>query len=136
MPPNNSSRRVLPVLYRTYRASRGRRLPVTWINQGDMPHNILSSEGKILKSSVLDTDQKFSCTFTKAGTYPYSCGDPFENDLQGLPSSTNAVRGYRLIASNTLRNPSSSSDTAGKYSPTRFLFQMAPLLRRSAGVVK
>ena len=46
---------------------------VTWINQDDVPHTIVSSEGKILKSPVLDTDEKFSFTFTKAGTYPYYC---------------------------------------------------------------
>jgi len=47
---------------------------VTWTNQDDVPHNIRSSEGNILKSPVMDTDQKFSYTFTKAGTYPYYCG--------------------------------------------------------------
>ena len=47
---------------------------VTWINQDDVPHNIVSSEGKILKSPVLDTDQKFSYTFGAVGTYPYYCG--------------------------------------------------------------
>jgi amicyanin len=47
---------------------------VTWVNQDDVPHNILSSEGRTLKSPVLDTDQKFSYTFTKAGTYSYYCG--------------------------------------------------------------
>ena len=47
---------------------------VTWVNQDDIPHNIRSSEGNILKSPVMDTDQKFSYTFTKAGTYPYYCG--------------------------------------------------------------
>ena len=47
---------------------------VTWVNQDDVPHNIVSSEGKTLKSPVMDTDQKFSYTFTKAGTYPYYCG--------------------------------------------------------------
>src|ERR1700739_821972 len=44
---------------------------VTWVNQDDVPHNIVSSEGNILKSPVMDTDQKFSYTFTKPGTYPY-----------------------------------------------------------------
>jgi plastocyanin len=34
----------------------------------------VSSEGKILKSPVTDTDEKFSYTFTKAGAYPYYCG--------------------------------------------------------------
>jgi amicyanin len=46
---------------------------VTWTNQDDVPHIVVSSEGKTLKSPVLDTDQKFSFTFTKAGTYPYFC---------------------------------------------------------------
>jgi len=47
---------------------------VTWVNQDDVPHNIVSSEGKTLKSPVLDTDQKFSYTFAKTGTYAYYCG--------------------------------------------------------------
>ena len=47
---------------------------VTWINQDDVPHNVVSSEGKTLKSPVLDTGQKFSYTFAAAGTYPYYCG--------------------------------------------------------------
>jgi len=42
---------------------------VTWTNQDDVPHNVISAEGKTLKSPVMDTDQKFSFTFTKAGTY-------------------------------------------------------------------
>lgn len=47
---------------------------VTWINRDDIPHTIVSSEGKVLKSPVLDTDQKFSYTFTQPGTYAYFCG--------------------------------------------------------------
>jgi amicyanin len=47
---------------------------VTWINHDDVPHTIVSSEGKTLKSPVLDTDGKFSYTFKTAGTYPYYCG--------------------------------------------------------------
>ncbi|HEV2379938.1 MAG TPA: cupredoxin family copper-binding protein [Terriglobia bacterium] len=47
---------------------------VTWVNQDDVPHNIVSSEGKTLKSPVLDTDQKFSYTFDRPGTYEYFCG--------------------------------------------------------------
>jgi amicyanin len=46
---------------------------VTWINQDDVPHNVVSTDGKDIKSPVLDTDQKFSYTFTKAGTYDYYC---------------------------------------------------------------
>ena len=47
---------------------------VTWVNQDDVPHNVVSTEGKTLKSPVMDTDGKFSYTFTTAGTYPYYCG--------------------------------------------------------------
>jgi amicyanin len=48
---------------------------VTWINQDDVPHKVVSSDAKGIKSSVLDTDQKFTFTFTftQAGTYAYYC---------------------------------------------------------------
>jgi amicyanin len=45
---------------------------ITWINQDDIPHAIASSV-KIFKSQVLDTDEKFSFTFTTPGTYEYFC---------------------------------------------------------------
>jgi plastocyanin len=45
---------------------------VTWSNSDDIPHTAVSTEG-VFKSKVLDTDEKFSFTFTKAGTYPYYC---------------------------------------------------------------
>ena len=45
---------------------------VTWVNKDDIPHVIASSDG-VFKSKALDTDQKYSYTFTKAGTYPYYC---------------------------------------------------------------
>ena len=45
---------------------------VTWVNKDDIPHVIASNDG-VFKSKALDTDQKFSYTFTKAGTYPYYC---------------------------------------------------------------
>lgn len=45
---------------------------VTWINRDDIPHTVVSTE-KVFKSKVLDTDEKFSFTFTKAGEYPYFC---------------------------------------------------------------
>src|SRR2546429_5944480 len=47
---------------------------VTWTNRDDIPHTVASSDDpKAFKSKVLDTDEKFSFTFTKAGTYPYFC---------------------------------------------------------------
>lgn len=45
---------------------------VTWTNADDIPHTVVSSD-KVFKSKVLDTDQKFSFTFDKPGTYPYFC---------------------------------------------------------------
>jgi plastocyanin len=45
---------------------------VTWINGDDIPHAIASSS-KLFKSKVLDTEDKFSFTFTTPGTYEYFC---------------------------------------------------------------
>jgi plastocyanin len=45
---------------------------VTWTNSDDIPHTSVSTEG-VFKSKVLDTDETFSYTFSKAGTYPYYC---------------------------------------------------------------
>jgi plastocyanin len=45
---------------------------VTWTNRDDIPHTVVSTE-KVFKSKVLDTDETFSYTFRKAGTYPYFC---------------------------------------------------------------
>jgi plastocyanin len=45
---------------------------VTWTNRDDIPHTSVSTDG-VFKSKVMDTDEKFSYTFTKPGTYPYYC---------------------------------------------------------------
>ena len=45
---------------------------VTWTNSDDVPHTVVSDD-QVFKSKVLDTDEKFSYTFTKPGTYPYFC---------------------------------------------------------------
>jgi len=45
---------------------------VTWVNHDDIPHTVVSTDS-IFKSKVLDTDEKFSFTFAKAGSYPYFC---------------------------------------------------------------
>jgi amicyanin len=44
---------------------------VTWTNEDDIPHTVVSP-GQ-LRSQPLDTDQSFSFTFTKPGTYKYFC---------------------------------------------------------------
>lgn len=45
---------------------------VTWTNADDIPHTVVSDD-KVFKSKALDTDDKFSFTFDKPGTYPYFC---------------------------------------------------------------
>jgi plastocyanin len=45
---------------------------VTWTNKDDIPHTAVSTDG-VFKSKVMDTDENFSYTFTKAGTYSYYC---------------------------------------------------------------
>jgi plastocyanin len=45
---------------------------VTWTNSDDIPHTAASTDG-VFKSKVMDTDEQFSYTFTKPGTYPYYC---------------------------------------------------------------
>jgi plastocyanin len=45
---------------------------VTWTNNDDVPHTVVSDD-KVFKSKALDTDDKFSYTFDKPGTYNYFC---------------------------------------------------------------
>jgi plastocyanin len=45
---------------------------VRWTNHDDIPHTVVSDD-KIFKSKVLDTDEEFTYTFTKPGTYSYFC---------------------------------------------------------------
>ncbi|MGA8540404.1 MAG: cupredoxin family copper-binding protein [Terriglobales bacterium] len=45
---------------------------VTWTNKDDIPHTAVSTDG-VFKSKAMDTDESFSYTFTKAGTYSYYC---------------------------------------------------------------
>ncbi len=46
---------------------------VTWINRDDIPHTVLSTDKTTIVSPALDTDEKFSYTFTAAGTNDYYC---------------------------------------------------------------
>jgi plastocyanin len=45
---------------------------ITWTNHDDIPHTVVSTDG-VFKSKVLDTDEKFSFTFDKPGSYAYFC---------------------------------------------------------------
>ena len=45
---------------------------VTWTNDDDIPHAVASSS-KLFKSKALDTEDKFSFTFTTPGSFEYFC---------------------------------------------------------------
>ena len=46
---------------------------VTWINKDDIPHGIASSSNDFAKSKALDTDDNYSFTFARPGTFRYFC---------------------------------------------------------------
>jgi amicyanin len=45
---------------------------VTWVNDDDIPHAIAADDHSF-KSKVMDTQERFSTTFAKPGTYSYFC---------------------------------------------------------------
>ncbi len=45
---------------------------IRWTNRDDIPHTVVT-EDKSVKSKVLDTDEQFTYTFAKPGTYKYFC---------------------------------------------------------------
>jgi plastocyanin len=45
---------------------------VTWENNDDIPHTVVSLD-HTFRSPALDTHDKFSFTFNKAGTFEYFC---------------------------------------------------------------
>jgi len=45
---------------------------VQWLNEDDIPHTVAAST-KLFRSKTLDTDDRFSFTFTTPGVYEYFC---------------------------------------------------------------
>lgn len=45
---------------------------ITWTNGDDIPHNVVSDD-QSFRSKVLDTDERFTLTASKPGTYSYFC---------------------------------------------------------------
>lgn len=45
---------------------------VTWVNHDDIPHTVVETD-KAFRSKALDTDDRFSFTFTTPGDYAYFC---------------------------------------------------------------
>jgi plastocyanin len=46
---------------------------IVFRNRDDIPHTVVGANGEF-HSKALDTDDRFSFTFAKAGTYAYFCG--------------------------------------------------------------
>ena len=46
---------------------------VVWVNKDDIPHGIAWTDDAFDKSKALDTDDSYSLTFAKPGTYQYFC---------------------------------------------------------------
>jgi plastocyanin len=46
---------------------------VVWENDDDIVHTVVSRDGAF-RSPALDTEDKFSFTFDKTGTFEYFCG--------------------------------------------------------------
>jgi plastocyanin len=47
-------------------------VPVTWVNQDDEPHTVVSDTG-LFRSGALDTGDGYTFTFDKPGTYHVVC---------------------------------------------------------------
>lgn len=45
---------------------------ITWVNHDDIPHTVTSTT-MIFHSKAMDTDDKFSFTFSTPGTFMYFC---------------------------------------------------------------
>jgi plastocyanin len=45
---------------------------VTWVNDDDIPHTVVA-QNLAFRSKVLDTGDRFSFTFAKAGQFSYFC---------------------------------------------------------------
>ena len=47
-------------------------VPVTWVNQDDEPHTVVSDTG-LFRSGALDTGKQYTFRFDKPGTYHVFC---------------------------------------------------------------
>src|SRR6266849_2258060 len=47
---------------------------ITWVNADDVPHKIVSSDGKFAASPAIDTNDRYAFRFTQPGRYEYFCG--------------------------------------------------------------
>jgi plastocyanin len=45
---------------------------VTWVNEDDIPHTVVEKD-RLFKSKALDTDDRFTYTFSTPGGFEYFC---------------------------------------------------------------
>jgi len=72
---NNDTKNVVTIdnfAFKPQDLTVGVNTTVTWINRDDIPHTVKDTK-KHFKSPTLDTDDKYSFTFTEPGTYDYFC---------------------------------------------------------------
>ncbi len=46
---------------------------ITWVNADDVPHKVVSSDGKFAPSPALDTNDRYAFRFDRPGRYEYFC---------------------------------------------------------------
>jgi plastocyanin len=46
---------------------------ITWVNDDDIPHTVVSDDKTSFRSAVLDTGGRFSFTFARPGSFGYFC---------------------------------------------------------------
>ncbi|GAB3784216.1 cupredoxin domain-containing protein [Dyella agri] len=46
---------------------------VTWVNRDEEPHIVVSANGQFAPSKALDSNDSYTTTFGKPGTYVYYC---------------------------------------------------------------
>jgi plastocyanin len=46
---------------------------ITWVNRDEEPHTVVSVGQRFKKSSALDTDQEYTITAGRPGSYAYFC---------------------------------------------------------------
>jgi plastocyanin len=72
LPPTGVRVLIKDFMFRPMEVKTGVGVPVTWVNQDDEPHTVVSDTG-LFRSGALDTGEGYSFTFDKPGTYRVLC---------------------------------------------------------------
>jgi plastocyanin len=71
-PPQTAVVRISNFTFAQQTLAVKRGMTVTWVNDDDIPHTVVAKD-VTFKSKVLDTGERFSFTFAKAGQFGYFC---------------------------------------------------------------